>query len=107
MSLNTRNAQKAHQVTIKHKGRKYVVVHQSVTLKLIKRAGKVQWFTLEGGKEADVVRHKDFWAALEHYSGRQDALGINPHEALPAGDLTAIVAELAIFKELEVDHNEA
>lgn len=101
MSLNTRKASKARPVTIKHKGRKYVVVHQSVTLKLIKRAGKVQWFTLEGGKEADVVRHADFWAALEHYSGRQDALGINPHEALPAEDLTAIVGSLAELEDAQ------
>lgn len=102
MSLNTRNAQKARPVTIKHKGRKYVVVHQSVTLKLIKRAGKVQWFTLEGGKEAAVVRHKDFWVALKHYSGRQDALGIKGNPVTIPRDVA-----VEVYGTAEVARNEA
>lgn len=107
MSLNTRNAQKARPVIIKHKGRKYVVVHQSVTLKLIKRAGKVQWFTLEGGKEADVVRHADFWAALNHYSGRQDALGIpsnlsaNAVGPMALNALKGAVGDILIAEDVE------
>lgn len=80
--------------TIKHKGRKYVVIHRSVTLLLLKRAGKPHHFTLEGGKEGTLKRHKDFWAALQHYSDRQDALGIEGHTvSIPAE--VAEVAEVA------------
>lgn len=76
---------KANLTTIKHKGRKYVVIHRSVTLFLIKRAGKPHHFTLEGGKDGTLKRHKGFWEALKHYSDRQDALGIEGHTiAVPA-----------------------
>jgi hypothetical protein len=101
--------------TIKIAGRKYIVVHTSVAridhknvaLQLIKRAGKKHWFTLENG---DLKRHRDFWAGLEAYSTRQDALGLNPTEELPLEELRAIVgldyaaAELsqaAIHEELK------
>ena len=86
--------------TIKIKGRKYIVVHTSVAridhknvaLQLVKRAGKVQWFTLENG---ELTRRKDFWSALEAYSARQDQLGLSPTEALPHNELLAIIgAEL-------------
>lgn len=70
---------KANLNTIKHKGRKYVVIHRSVTLMLIKRAGKPHHFTLEGGTDGTLKRHKGFWDALKHYSDRQDALGIEGH----------------------------
>ncbi|AIX12965.1 virion structural protein [Pseudomonas phage vB_PpuP-Voja-1] len=82
---------KANLTTIKHKGRKYVVIHRSVTLLLIKRAGKPHHFTLEGGKDGELKRHKDFWAALKHYSDRQDALGIEGHAVV----VPAEVAEVA------------
>ncbi|WYW00639.1 virion structural protein [Pseudomonas phage vB_PpuP-Vasula] len=82
--MTTKNAP-AKVNTIKHKGRKYVIIHRSVTLLLIKRAGKPHHFTLEGGKDGALKRHKDFWAALQHYSDRQDALGIEGHTvAIPA-----------------------
>lgn len=82
--------------TIKIKGRKYIVVHTSVAridhknvaLQLVKRAGKVQWFTLENG---ELTRRKDFWSALEAYSTRQDALGLTPGEALPHNELAEII----------------
>jgi hypothetical protein len=82
--------------TIKIAGRKYIVVHTSVAridhknvaLQLIKRAGKKHWFTLENG---DLKRHRDFWAGLEAYSTRQDALGLNPTEALPLDELQALI----------------
>lgn len=89
------NAKRTTQA-IKHKGRKYVVIHRSVTLLLIKRAGKPHHFTLEGGKNGSLKRHKDFWAALKHYSDRQDALGIEGHAVV----VPAEVAEVA-------DHAEA
>ena len=87
--------------TIKIKGRKYIVVHTSVAridhknvaLQLVKRAGKVQWFTLENG---ELTRRKDFWSALEAYSVRQDQLGLTRGEDLPHGELTEIIySELA------------
>ena len=95
--------------TIKIKGRKYIVVHTSVAridhknvaLQLVKRAGKVQWFTLENG---ELTRRKDFWSALEAYSTRQDQLGLTPGEALPHNELAEIIGhpELAIVAQ-EVD----
>lgn len=88
--------------TIKRNGRKYVVVHatvarkddQNVSVQLVKRAGKAHWFIVEGTKEqgAAPVRYKDFWAALEAYSVRQDELGVNPTEALPHAELEDIVS---------------
>lgn len=82
--------------TIKIKGRKYIVVHTSVAridhknvaLQLVKRAGKVQWFTLENG---ELTRRKDFWSALEAYSARQDQLGLNPKAELPHDELAEII----------------
>lgn len=84
------NAKRTTQ-TIKHKGRKYVVIHRSVTLMLVKRAGKPHHFTLEGGKDGTLKRHKGFWEALKHYSDRQDALGIEGHAVV----VPAEVAEVA------------
>lgn len=81
--------------TIKHKGRKYVVIHRSVTLMLLKRAGKPHHFTLEGGKDGTPKRHADFWCALAYYSGRQDALGIAGHPV----SIPAEVAEVATNAE--------
>ena len=82
--------------TIKIKGRKYIVVHTSVAridhknvaLQLVKRAGKVQWFTLENG---ELTRRKDFWLALKAYGERQDALGLNPKAELPHDELMSII----------------
>lgn len=88
------NAKRTTQ-TIKHKGRKYVVIHRSVSLLLLKRAGKPHFFTLEEGKAGTVERHKDFWVALKAYSDRQDELGIVGHPV-------SIPAEAA-----EVTHAEA
>lgn len=86
--------------TIKINGRKYIVVHTSVAridhknvaLQLVKRAGKVQWFTLENG---ELTRRKDFWSALEAYSARQDQLGLSPTEALPHDELAEIIGHPA------------
>lgn len=83
--------------TIKIKGRKYIVVHTSVAridhknvaLQLVKRAGKVQWFTLENG---ELTRRKDFWSALEAYSTRQDTLGLNPTDSLPHDELLSLIS---------------
>ena len=65
--------------TIKHTGRKYVVVNRSASCLLIKRAGKVQWFTLVDGKEGKPVRHADFWAALKAHSVNMEARGVPLH----------------------------
>lgn len=81
----------AQPQTIKHKGRKYVVIHRSVTLLLLKRAGKPHHFTLEGGKDGTLKRHKGFWEALQYYSDRQDSLGIEGHTVV----VPAEVAEVA------------
>lgn len=99
--------------TIKIKGRKFIVVHTSVAridhknvaIQLVKRAGKVQWFTLENG---ELTRRKDFWSALEAYSARQDQLGLTPGEALPHNELAEIIGhpESAIVAQ-EVTHAEA
>ena len=99
--------------TIKIKGRKYIVVHTSVAridhknvaLQLVKRAGKVQWFTLENG---ELTRRKDFWSALEAYSVRQDQLGLTPGDALPHNELAEIIGhpEFAIVAQ-EVDSSAA
>lgn len=86
------NAKRTTQ-TIKHRGRKYVIIHRSVTLLLIKRAGKPHHFTLEGGTDGTLKRHKGFWEALKHYSDRQDALGI-------AGHTVAVPAEVAEVAEV-------
>lgn len=98
--------------SIKLKGRKYIVVHTSVAridhknvaLQLVKRAGKVQWFTLENG---ELTRHKDFWYGLEAYSARQDQLGLNPTDELPHEELLAIIGaevgpETAAFVDEEI-----
>ena len=65
--------------TIKHTGRKYVVVNRSASCLLIKRAGKVQWFTLVDGKEGKPKRHADFWAALKAHSVNMESHGIQLH----------------------------
>lgn len=65
--------------TIKHTGRKYLVVNRSATCLLLKRAGKVQWFTLVDGKVGKPVRHADFWAALEAHSVNLEAAGVELH----------------------------
>lgn len=98
--------------TIKIKGRKFIVVHTSVAridhknvaLQLVKRAGKVQWFTLENG---ELTRRKDFWSALEAYSVRQDQLGLNPTDELPHDELLALIGaevgpETAAFVQEEI-----
>lgn len=92
---------KVKNPTIKRKGRKYVVIHttvarrdnQTVSVRLVKRAGKPHWFTVEGTKEQGEapVRHSDFWAALEAYSVRQDELGVNPTEALPVAEVEQLL----------------
>ncbi|AWY10452.1 virion structural protein [Pseudomonas phage PFP1] len=95
------NAKRTTQ-TIKHKGRKYAVIHRSVTLLLIKRAGKPHHFTLEGGKDGTLKRHKDFWAALKHYSDRQDALGIEGNPVTIPHDVA-----VEVYGTAEVARNEA
>ncbi|BAO20669.1 virion structural protein [Pseudomonas phage PPpW-4] len=99
--------------TIKLNGRKYVVVHTSiarkdhknVVLQLVKRAGKVQWFV----KEGDVLTRKaDFWAALELYSVRQEALGLVPKDALPAEELAEIIGvESEVYGRGEINDAQA
>lgn len=94
------NAKKTVQ-TIKHKGRKYLVIHGSVTLKLLKRAGKPHWFTLEDGKGSDVKRHKGFWEALAAYDKRRDELGLSDGAVAESATHRAAVAEF-LQAELEV-----
>lgn len=79
------------KTTIKHKGRKYVVIHRSVTLLLLKRAGKPHFFTLEEGKAGTVVRHGDFWLALRAYSDRQDELGIEGHAVVNPAEVAEVI----------------
>lgn len=64
--------------TIKHSGRKFVVIHESVTCKLLKRAGKPQFFTLVDGKAGKLVRHKGYWYAMRAHSDNLDAAGVKP-----------------------------
>lgn len=100
----SKQARKA--TTIKIKGRKYIVVHATVArishknavVQLVKRAGKVQWFTLEDGV---LTRHKGFWPALEAYSVRQEALGMNPTDELTKAQLDAIIGRTP--EEVEAD----
>lgn len=108
MSAPKRKAQ-----TIKVKGRKFVVVHTSiarkdhknVVLQLVKRAGKVHWFVKEGDT---LTRKADFWAALELYSVRQEALGLVAHNELPAEELAGIIGvESEVYGRGEVTHAEA
>lgn len=77
-------------VTIKFKGRKYVVIHGSVTVKLIKRAGKPQFFVLTDGKAGELTRYRDFWEALKAYDDAREARGLatDQNEA----DLAALTA---------------
>lgn len=79
--------------TVTRFGRKYLVVHstvarvddKNVVVQLLKRPNKPHFFVVEG--KASPTNKQDFWSALEAYSVRQDALGINPLEALPKEEL--------------------
>lgn len=87
--------------TIKHTGRKYVVVNRSATCLLLKRAGKIQWFTLVDGEEGKPVRHADFWAALKAHSGNMDARGV-PLHPITEEDVTSLQeADEALVNSLE------
>ena len=73
--------------TIKYKGRKFLVVHRSATCLLLKRAGKILWFTLVDGKAGKLDRHRDFWAALEAHKVNMETRGVELHnEALQEVD---------------------
>lgn len=103
------SAPKRKAITVKVKGRKFVVVnttvarkdHKNVTVQLVKRAGKVHWFTLEGGV---LTRYRGFWEALQAYSARQDELGVKGQN----GDVHAIIAsEFPVAEDAEVTNAEA
>lgn len=87
--------------TIKHTGRKYVVVNRSASCLLIKRAGKVQWFTLVDGKEGKPKRHADFWAALEAHSVNMEARGVPLHPITEEDAKSLQEADEALVNSLE------
>lgn len=69
-------APKRELQTIKHGTRKFLVVNRSATCMLLKRAGKIQWFTLVDGKEGKPVRHEGFWEALKAHADNLDKAGV-------------------------------